>query len=90
MNLICCRNLLIYIESAQQQKIISLFHYALRPGGFLVLGSSEGLGTATSLFAPEDRTHKIFSKKATAVRQLVIFLVQFSERDRGIGPSASP
>jgi two-component system CheB/CheR fusion protein len=50
MDLICCRNLLIYLEPVLQNKVISLFHYALRPGSFLALGNSEGLGTATNLF----------------------------------------
>jgi two-component system CheB/CheR fusion protein len=69
MDLICCRNLLIYLEPVLQSKAISLFHYALRPAGFLVLGSSEGLGASTSLFAAEDRAHKIFLKKTGMVRQ---------------------
>src|SRR5262249_29914916 len=73
MDLICCRNVLIYLEPILQTKVISLFHYAARPGGYLVLGTSEGIGTATSLFATEDRTYKIFSKKATAARQIVTF-----------------
>jgi two-component system CheB/CheR fusion protein len=47
-----------------QSRVISCFHYALRPTGFLVLGTSEGLGTKAGLFAVEDRSHKIFSKKA--------------------------
>ena len=64
MDLICCRNLLIYLEPVLQNKVISLFHYALRPARFLVLGSSEGLGATTGLFAVEDRTHKIFSRKS--------------------------
>jgi two-component system CheB/CheR fusion protein len=90
MNLICCRNLLIYIETAQQHKVISLFHYALRPDGFLVLGSSEGLGTATSLFAVEDRAHKIFSKKATSVRQLVSFSLNSQGELKDYGPLRVP
>jgi two-component system CheB/CheR fusion protein len=69
MDLICCRNLLIYLEPVLQSKVISLFHYALRPGGFLVLGSSEGLGASAGLFAVEDRAHKIFLKKTEIVRQ---------------------
>lgn len=73
MDLICCRNLLIYLEPVLQNKAISLFHYATRPYGFLVLGASEGLGSAPSLFNIEDRTHKIFSKKTSAVRQVVTF-----------------
>jgi len=73
MDLICCRNLLIYLEPVLQNKVISLFHYALRPGGFLLLGTSEGVGTASHLFSTVDRTHKVFLKKTTAVRQPVSF-----------------
>src|SRR5215471_18863810 len=73
MDLICCRNLLIYLEPMLQNKIIALFHYAARPSGFLVLGTSEGTGTSTNLFSTEDRTHKIFLKKSTGVRQPVTF-----------------
>ena len=73
MDLICCRNLLIYLEPVLQNKVISLFHYATRLGGYLVLGTSEGVGTATNLFSNEDRTHKIFLKKSTGVRQPVTF-----------------
>lgn len=73
MDLICCRNLLIYLEPLLQNKVIALFHYASRPGGFLVLGTSEGVGPASNLFSTADRTHKIFSKKTTAVRQPVSF-----------------
>ena len=73
MNMISCRNLLIYLEPALQSKVISLFHYATRPEGFLLLGASEGVSTATNLFALQDRAHKIFSKKATAGRQVVTF-----------------
>ena len=69
MDLICCRNLLIYLELVLQSRVISLFHYALRPNGFLVLGGSEGIGATSNLFAVEDRTHKIFSRKGGAARQ---------------------
>ncbi len=55
MDLICCRNLLIYLEPVLQGKVISLFDYALQPGGFLVLGSSEGVGATAGLFAVEDQ-----------------------------------
>src|SRR6202043_1457294 len=80
MDLICCRNLLIYLEPVLQKKIIALFHYALRPNGFLVLGSSEGVGTLGNLFALDDRTAKIFTKKAVAARPAVSFsLNKYSE-----------
>jgi len=73
MDLICCRNLLIYLEPMLQMRLVSLFHYATKPRGFLVLGSSEGIGTASQLFSPEDRNFRIFSKKATATRPAVVF-----------------
>jgi two-component system CheB/CheR fusion protein len=73
MDIICCRNLLIYLEPVLQSKVIALFNYAIRNGGYLILGTSEGVGTATPLFSCEDRTHKIFSKKASVGRQVVTF-----------------
>ncbi len=82
MDLICCRNLLIYLEPMLQSKVISLFHYASRPTGYVVLGTSEGVGVATQLFNAEDRAHKIFVKKSTLAHQPVSFsLNQSAERD---------
>ncbi|MGH7959240.1 MAG: chemotaxis protein CheB, partial [Opitutaceae bacterium] len=63
MDLISCRNLLIYIEPGLQKKILPSFHYALNPGGFLFLGASESIGAFTDLFMPADKRQKIFSKK---------------------------
>ena len=80
IDLICCRNLLIYLEPVLQTKIIALFHYAARAGGYLVLGTSEGVGTSTNLFSTEDRANKIFLKKAAAVRQPVTFSMTPGER----------
>src|SRR5947199_1897825 len=73
MDLICCRNLLIYLEPVLQGRVISLFHYASRPNGYLVLGTSEGIGSANNLFSTEDRTYKIFTRKNSAARQVVTF-----------------
>lgn len=73
MDLICCRNLLIYFEPVLQVRVISLFNYALRPGGYLVLGTSEGISASRALFKIEDRENRIFAKKATAGRQIVTF-----------------
>jgi two-component system CheB/CheR fusion protein len=86
MDLICCRNLLIYLEPVLQGKVTSLFHYALRPSGFLVLGSSEGLGATTGLFAVEDRSHKIFSRKIGAAHQTVPFSLDSQTERREYGP----
>jgi two-component system CheB/CheR fusion protein len=73
MDLICCRNLLIYLEPILQNKVISLFHYATRMDGFLMLGTSEGIGSASNLFSTVDRTYKIYSKRGTSGRQRVTF-----------------
>ena len=85
MDLICCRNVLIYLEPILQSKVISLFHYAMRPGGYLVLGTSEGIGTATTLFATVDRAYKIFSNKATGPRQVVTFSLNRQPEIGGYG-----
>ena len=86
MDLICCRNLLIYLEPVLQNKAISLFHYALKPHGFLVLGSSEGLGATTGLFAVEDRTQKVFSRKGGGVRQSGALSLDAQSDRREYGP----
>jgi two-component system CheB/CheR fusion protein len=90
MDLICCRNLLIYLEPVLQNRAISLFHYATRPDGFLVLGTSETIGTAANLFAMEDRKHKIFSKKATALRQPVAFSLNRQAEHGELGVVRAP
>jgi two-component system CheB/CheR fusion protein len=63
MDLICCRNLLIYLEPSLQSKALPTFHYALKPEGFLFLGASESVGKFIDLFETVDRKHKIFAKK---------------------------
>lgn len=63
IDLISCCNLLIYLGPPLQKKAISLFHYALKPGGFLVLGTSESIGAYSSAFEAIDRKQRIFAKK---------------------------
>jgi two-component system, chemotaxis family, CheB/CheR fusion protein len=64
IDLISCRNVLIYLEPSLQKRAISTFHYALNPGGYLLLGASESIGSVTNLFEPVDRKHKLYLKKA--------------------------
>jgi two-component system, chemotaxis family, CheB/CheR fusion protein len=68
MNLVACRNLLIYIQPALQKKIIPILHYALKPSGFLILGGSESVAAFPDLFATVDKKHKIYGKKAVTSR----------------------
>ena len=63
MDLISCRNLLIYIEPDLQRKILPNLHYALKPDGFLLLGASESVGAFANLFEPVDKKQKIFMRK---------------------------
>jgi len=90
MDVICCRNLLIYLEPVLQTKVISLFHFASRPGGYLMLGTSEGVGTAANLFSTVDRTHKIFQKKTGGVRQPVTFSLNQPEERAEFGAVRIP
>ncbi len=62
VDLISCRNLLIYLDPAAQKQVLSTFHYALNVPGFLVLGTAESAGGAGDYFALLDRKHKIYSK----------------------------
>ena len=63
LDLVSCRNLLIYMGGELQKRLISLFHYALAPGGMLFLGTSETLGDFASLFTVLDRQAKLYQRK---------------------------
>ena len=63
LDLISCRNLLIYMSGDLQKKLIPLFHYALNPGGMLFLGTSETVGESDDLFAVLDRKSKLYQRK---------------------------
>ena len=60
LDLIICRNLLIYFEPAQQSRILELFHFALNPGGYLLLGTAESADVAPGLFAPVNARLRIY------------------------------
>lgn len=64
LQLIVCRNLLIYLDREVQKEILEMFHFALRPGGYLFLGSSESADLCAHLFAPVDKKNRIFRAKA--------------------------
>ncbi|SDY28316.1 chemotaxis protein CheB [Citreimonas salinaria] len=66
IDMISCRNLLIYLDTPLQQRAHRIFQYALRERGLLVLGSSESLPRGDTLFAEEDRTHRVFRRKPGA------------------------
>jgi two-component system, chemotaxis family, CheB/CheR fusion protein len=65
LELISCRNLLIYLNRETQEKVLKLFQFALRPGGFLFLGSSESTESASGLFTTLDKPNRLYQSKAT-------------------------
>jgi two-component system CheB/CheR fusion protein len=71
LDLISCRNLLIYLNGEVQRRLIPLFHYALNPGGALFLGTSETIGEYTRLFTAIDRKCKLYSREAVEHEQRI-------------------
>ncbi|MES9901196.1 MAG: CheR family methyltransferase [Sedimenticola sp.] len=66
LDLVCCRNLLIYLGAVLQKKVLQIFHYALQPNGYLMLGTSETIGSHADLFRLADKKNKLYSKKSVA------------------------
>jgi two-component system CheB/CheR fusion protein len=73
IDLLSCRNLLIYLNTDLQDRVIPIFHFSLRPGGILFLGSSENVTRHQKLFAPVDRKNRLFRRLETATRVLPEF-----------------
>ncbi|MCA9719654.1 MAG: PAS domain-containing protein, partial [Myxococcales bacterium] len=69
LDLLSCRNFLIYLEAATQRRVLPLFHYALRPGGVLLLGSAESIGAFGEQFEPLDRSHNLYRRLDTPVKR---------------------
>jgi two-component system CheB/CheR fusion protein len=86
LDFLSCRNLLIYLEAGLQSKLIQLFHYSLNPGGFLVLGSAESIGTATSLFLPLAGKSRIYRRLDAPARVLPVgFPAAFIQTSHKVG-----
>jgi two-component system CheB/CheR fusion protein len=68
LDIISCHNLLIYLQPVLQKKVLQIFHYALNPGGCLILGSSESIGGHADLFTLLDKKNRIYRNKFTGNR----------------------
>jgi two-component system CheB/CheR fusion protein len=68
LDLVSCRNLLIYLDREVQSRLLNVFHFALRSGAYLFLGSSESVDEAASAFSPVDKAHRIFRADPLAAR----------------------
>ncbi|MBV8915187.1 MAG: PAS domain-containing protein [Acetobacteraceae bacterium] len=87
LDLVSCRNLLIYLDTELQDRVIPLFHFALRPGGYLFLGTSENVSRHPKLFEPVDRGHRVF-RRAEGAR--VLPDLRFNVSDPHIGLPIMP
>ncbi len=67
IDILSCRNLLIYMEPELQKRMIGLFYYSLKPEGIMILGSSESLGAQSHLFTPLDLKWKIFKRSPNLI-----------------------
>lgn len=90
LDLLSCRNLLIYLEAELQKKLLPLFHYSLNPGGVLMLGSAETIGDATDLFAPLPGRTRLYLRRDQDTRsELMAFSTAFSRHRASAAALAS-
>ena len=75
LDIVSCRNVLIYLATALQKRVLRTFHYALNTPGFLILGSAETVGEHMELFEAVDRGHRIYAKKQVTARHHVSLAV---------------
>jgi two-component system CheB/CheR fusion protein len=71
MDIVSCRNLLIYLDGFLQNKALSMLHYALKPKGFLVLGAAESVAAVPGLFTAVDKKQKIYSKNIVPRKAII-------------------
>ncbi len=84
LDILSCRNLLIYLAPEMQEKLLPLFHYSLNPGGILFLGTAETIGGFTDLFAPVSGQSRIFRRSESALGpEAVEFPSSFAPAARG-------
>ncbi len=82
LDLVICRNLLIYLTPELQKKLLPLFHYSLIPGGVLFLGSSESVNSASELFTPLDTKARLFHRRESLLpAEPIAFPPSFSPAD---------
>jgi two-component system, chemotaxis family, CheB/CheR fusion protein len=88
LDFVCCRNVLIYLRPEVQKKVVSLFHFALREGGILVLGASEAIGDFSDRFEPIFKKQRIFRHLGRSRPGEVVFPIAPGEGGRTTHPSS--
>jgi two-component system CheB/CheR fusion protein len=90
LDIVTCRNLLIYLDPELQKKLMPLFHYSLNAGGILLLGSAETVGTSTDLFSPLAVKARLFRRLDTSRQASLVDFPSAFARARPEASSASP
>ena len=91
LDMVSCRNVLIYFDAGLQQKVLPIFHYALKPGGILFLGSSETIGNHADMYSLVDRKWRIFRTKGPETAPAPSFESRnLALPARGARPEAAP
>ena len=90
LDILTCRNLLIYLGPELQKKLIPLFHYNLNPDGLLFLGSAETVGGCTDLFAPLNGKSRIYRRTESALRPGIIEFPSSFSAHPTVGPETHP
>jgi two-component system, chemotaxis family, CheB/CheR fusion protein len=95
LDLVSCRNLLIYMSGDLQRKLVPLFHFALNPGGYLFLGTSETVGEFSDLFSMVNRKSKLYRRKEDSRRSPLLGISNFppswtATRDQATRTSGTP
>lgn len=86
LDLVSCRNVMIYFDKTLQRRVVPIFHYALLPEGFLWLGQAENIGEFSQLFNLVEKTHKIYSRSSTPT-PMIHFSVNHLQRLPGVSKS---
>jgi two-component system CheB/CheR fusion protein len=93
LDLVSCRNVLIYLDGSLQKRVLPVLHYSLNPGGYLLLGSSETIGPFGELFTVVDQKHRVYSKNGVAPTPLALDFSAYVEaggrHERG-APAGAP
>ncbi|MEP7123182.1 MAG: CheR family methyltransferase [Byssovorax sp.] len=90
LDLLCCRNVLIYFESDVQKKLVPIFHFALDPGGYLFLGPSESVDGYSDLFRPRHKKHRIYQRQDALSPPIAAFSLLHPLRQHRPLPLAAP
>jgi two-component system CheB/CheR fusion protein len=89
LDLICCRNVLIYMDTPLQRRLLSMFHYALQDEGFLVLGHAESIGYHSDLFALMNKKNKVYRKTAGAAKAPLMDVFRSQVKVEAAAPQAA-